>query len=153
MRSFNPSSVFERSLGPRRLRPQPDAEVPHLLDLALEARDPRVALGDSLLRPATHPLEALLELRHPTLRRPQRLGVGAVHAAHEVGQHVDVAEGGVAQLVADVPVAHERPVRPRHLPLGAGVVPVGLERRRLADAADPRHLDRKSTRLNSSHYS
>ena len=125
-------------LQPRRIGKAPDARGPAVADdaghalgelvaglreLGLECRDPLVALGQRVLRLSPVAGKAFGQLLDAALGQPERLGVAAMVATHEVGQHVDLAEDPDPQLVRDMTVAEERPVAGGDFALGAQLVP------------------------------
>ena len=96
-------------------------------EFGLELGDPAVALGLRVLGLTPAARQPLGQLLGAPLRQPQRLGVGAVVAAHEVREHVDLAEDPHPQLRRDMGVGEERPVGCGDLALLAQLVPQGRQ--------------------------
>jgi hypothetical protein len=67
--------------------------VARLAELLFELADPALARGDRVLALAPRSGERVGEPLEPPLGEPQLLRVVPIAAAHEVGQHVDLAEG------------------------------------------------------------
>ena len=98
--------------------------------------DPPVSLCQGVLRLPATAREPLGQLLGAPLGQPHRFGVGAVVTAHEVRQHMDLAEDPHPQLGRDMGVGRERPVAGRDLALVAQLIPQGRERRRADGGPD-----------------
>ena len=106
-------------------------------ELGLELGDPAVALGQRVLRLPAAARQPLGQLLGAPLGQPQRLGMGAVVAAHEVREHVDLAEDPHPQLGRDMGVGEERPVGGGDLAFLAQLVPQGRQLGGTGGGADP----------------
>ena len=106
-------------------------------ELGLELADPAIALGLRVLGLPPAARQPLGQLLGAPLRQPQRLGMGAVVATHEVGEHVDLAEDPHPQIRRDMGVGEERPVGCGDLAFLAELVPQGRQVLGAGRGADP----------------
>ena len=107
-----------------------------LAQRVFELADFPVTRGDRLLGLAPCSADRIGELVQPPLRKPEFLHIVAIAAAHEVGQHVDLAERMHLERLGNVRVAHDRPVRPGDQAAAAQIVPQGRKASLVAFRAD-----------------